>query len=150
MSEFVTLDSDGHEVPADENGKAIGTYDDLKPEQEEDSEDEPKKTVVVTEDIKPEQNFDDLPKDLDENALIIKTDSGWATFSPESVLDEEDILVIFLNGKANSFIPSKGARFFCRWKTATGEPRYESIYYPGFRYKQPNSEITVLGFIKVK
>jgi hypothetical protein len=142
-----TLDQDGREVEADEMGNPLQKYkapaDALL---EEVKQEAPEETDFSSVEIKEE-----LPKDIDPECLVLETDTGWATFKPENIIEEEHSLVLVLDGKANGFIPRLSARFICHWKTQEGLPKSQNLYYAGVRFKLPQLvDKTLLVFLKTQ
>ena len=145
--EFVTLDSEGNEVPADENGRPLKI---IPGPESEDGESSDESAEVIAEPPAQEPVEEEaMPEDLDDNCLVISTESGWVTFMPEHIQDEKHVLILVLKGKADSFIPKLGSQFTCHWKDSAGKLHTQPLYYAGVRFKLPQMpESTILGFIK--
>jgi hypothetical protein len=151
-AQFMTLNEHGQEVPADEMGRPLkvipGPEDEDAETEETDSEDNvlPEPASLAESEAREEEA---LPEDIDDNCLLISTESGWVTFKPEHIQDEKHVLVLILKGKADSFIPKLGSQFRCHWRDADGKMRTQELYYAGMRFKLPQiPDNTILGFIK--
>jgi len=141
MSEeqLFTLADDGSEVPCDPSGTAKPTTSEPEP-----SADEP----LPVEDH--EGPNEPLPTDLLDAGLILETPAGWAVFKPETIQDEDKILVLTLRDETNGFVPRMGSRFDCHWRSSTGAMLTQKVYYAGVRFKLTNlPERIILVFIKV-
>lgn len=145
-SEFMTLNEHDQEVPADEMGRPLKIIPGPENENEETETDNP---VLPEPPAVEEPEEEALPEDIDDNCLLISTESGWVTFKPEHIQDEKHVLVLILKGKADSFIPKLGSQFRCHWKDPEGKMRTQELYYAGMRFKLPQiPDNTILGFIK--